>query len=57
MADLCPDCGHALPNSVPVNYCNNCGHPINDQPVERRDRTDEAIEAREALRRRMEGNQ
>lgn len=25
MAALCDDCGHPLPNSVPVDYCTHCG--------------------------------
>jgi hypothetical protein len=28
VADLCEDCGHPLPNSVPCFYCTNCGHPV-----------------------------
>ena len=27
MSDLCDNCGHELPNSVPVDYCTNCGEP------------------------------
>lgn len=26
--DLCPNCGHELPASVPKLYCNNCGEPV-----------------------------
>jgi uncharacterized Zn finger protein (UPF0148 family) len=61
MTDLCKNCGHALPNAAgPGLYCPNCGEPIGSlieksKREPKRDKTDEAIEARERLRRRMEG--
>lgn len=31
-AATCDYCGHPLPNSMPVDYCNNCGEPPPKKP-------------------------